>query len=154
MNDRTNLTELAESQRTALAAQDEAGRKLAVSLLESDGDFLAVADALKGNVPVAIWLSFCAALEICPEHVCDEQICRDDMADCQAGIAEVEAYEAEQAEEETKKWAAQLLYLQANHPAAAVLVEQGWTVESALAHVEGSCDLELCTHPSHAELAR
>lgn len=32
---------------------------------------------------------------------------------------------------------------------AATLVEQGWTVNSAIDHVEGHCDRVLCTHPDH-----
>jgi hypothetical protein len=80
-----NLTELAQSQRSALAAQDEAGAALASSLLESDTDFIAVAQALHGNVPMALWLAFTGALEMCPDHVCDEAICADDEADCEAG---------------------------------------------------------------------
>jgi hypothetical protein len=152
MNDR--LTQLAADQAAALQAQDVAAHELAELILESDVDHLELLGKLQGNVALNFWASLTAALEVCPVHICDEQICRDDMADCPAGIETVEAYEAEQAEEETKKWAAMLLWLQEAHPAAAKLVEQGWTVEAALAHVEGSCDLELCTHPSHAELAR
>jgi hypothetical protein len=34
---------------------------------------------------------------------------------------------------------------------AAQLVRDGWTVDSAINHVSGSCDIELCTHPSHVE---
>lgn len=86
MNDTTtNLAELAATQRAALAAQDEAGRSLAVSLLESDADFIAVAQALHGNVPMALWIAFADALELCPDHVCDSAICADDEADCEAG---------------------------------------------------------------------
>jgi hypothetical protein len=141
------ITTQAQAQADRLHAQDVAATELAELLLETG--HLEILEKLQGNVAVNFWATLTATLEVCPVHVCDEQICRDDMADCPAGIAEVEAYEAEQAEEETKKWAAQLLYLQERHPEAAVLVERGWTVESALAHVEGSCDLELCTHPSH-----
>lgn len=43
----------------------------------------------------------------------------------------------------------QLAYLREQHPAVFALVANGWTVESAFAHVEGTCDRELCTgtHP-------
>lgn len=40
-------------------------------------------------------------------------------------------------------------YLTEHYPAAAALVRQGWTVESAMAHIDGSCDRWLCTHPAH-----
>lgn len=36
---------------------------------------------------------------------------------------------------------------------AAELVFDGWTVDSAISHVEGTCDVVLCTHPSHDEHA-
>lgn len=34
---------------------------------------------------------------------------------------------------------------------AADLVANGWTVDSALNHVQGMCDITLCTHPAHEE---
>jgi hypothetical protein len=147
MNDR--LTQLAADQAAKLAAQDQAGSFLAEVLLAADRDHLEALETLRPALPEALWIATCESMEVCPVHVCDAAICADDMADCEAGISAVEAYEAREAEEETKKWAAQLLYLQTSHPAAAELVEQGWTVESALSHVEGTCDLELCGHPSH-----
>lgn len=47
------------------------------------------------------------------------------------------------------KAADQLGHLDQTHPEAAALMRQGWTLDSALAHVEGSCDIALCTHPTH-----
>jgi len=32
---------------------------------------------------------------------------------------------------------------------AADLLAQGWTVEAAIDHVTGHCDVWFCTHPSH-----
>lgn len=29
------------------------------------------------------------------------------------------------------------------------LVANGWTVDAALAHYDGACDVTICTHPSH-----
>jgi len=157
MNDTTiNLAELAAKQAAQLAALDQAGSLLAEVILESDRDHLEVLEGLRLGLPTALWIAVCESMEVCPVHICDAAICADDMADCEAGVAAVEAYEARQVEEETKKWAAQLLALQETHPAAAELVEQGWTVEAALSHVEGTCDRELCTHPAHRneEVAR
>jgi hypothetical protein len=135
-----NLTELAQSQRSALAAQDEAGAALASSLLESDTDFIAVAQALHGNVPMALWLAFTGALEMCPDHVCDEAICADDEADCEAG----------QISRERRLQAEQLQGVRELHgEEAAQLVLDGWTIDGAISHVEGTCDRELCTHPAH-----
>lgn len=34
---------------------------------------------------------------------------------------------------------------------AAALVADGWTVDSAINHTVGACDVALCTHPSHAD---
>jgi hypothetical protein len=33
---------------------------------------------------------------------------------------------------------------------AAQLLVDGWTLDGALAHVDGSCDVTICTHPSHS----
>ena len=32
---------------------------------------------------------------------------------------------------------------------AAELVADGWTVNGAINHVTGMCDIEICTHPDH-----
>lgn len=33
----------------------------------------------------------------------------------------------------------------------AALVADGWTVDSAIGHVQGTCDVTVCTHPAHVE---
>lgn len=42
-------------------------------------------------------------------------------------------------------------WLAQRYPEALPLVANGWTVDSALDHVQGICDQALCTHPSHQE---
>lgn len=37
------------------------------------------------------------------------------------------------------------LYISEKHPAAVPLLLEGWTVESAMRHIEGVCDHEICT---------
>jgi len=55
---------------------------LAADLLESE-DHLAGLERLKPLLTPEAFLDLAAAIEVCPVHLCDEQICRDDEADCQ-----------------------------------------------------------------------
>lgn len=36
-------------------------------------------------------------------------------------------------------------HLSAHHPDVLALVENGWTIDAAFSHVDGTCDRELCT---------
>lgn len=80
--------ELAKIQREQLAEQEKAGIELAEVALASD-DFVRMAQLLHGKVPMALWIAFCDALELCPDHVCDSAICADDrLGECEAGQVE------------------------------------------------------------------
>lgn len=46
---------------------------------------------------------------------------------------------------------AAMSWLNRAYPDAVPLVANGWTMDSALNHVQGMCDILLCTHPSHHE---
>lgn len=146
MNESTkvNLAELAETQRKALAAQDEGAASLASLLLDSDVDHLLVMEALRAHVPYNFWLQLADAMEVCPEHVVDAAICADDQAlDCEAGIES--AIASEKLERDRMIESVRELHGEET----AQLILGGWTVESAIAHHEGSCNRELCQgiHP-------
>jgi len=55
---------------------------LAADLLESE-DHLAGLERLRPLLTAEAFLDLAAAIEVCPVHICDEQICRDDEAECQ-----------------------------------------------------------------------
>lgn len=69
------ITELVE----AIAAADDA-----LSLSGSEVNAVDIIFALQPLMPPTLWAPIAEQWEICPEHVCDEAICRDDEADCEA----------------------------------------------------------------------
>lgn len=44
-------------------------------------------------------------------------------------------------------------WLADHHPYALELVADGWTINGALDHLEGLCDVTVCTHPEHQPCA-
>jgi hypothetical protein len=48
------------------------------------------------------WFDLCDALEVCPVHVCDVQICQDDQEDCQLCVTCLELDEEDA--EHTGRW--------------------------------------------------
>jgi hypothetical protein len=67
-------------------------------------------------------------------------------AKAEAEVAAIEAQEAADIEREAAERQAERDYVRATYgPYAAELLANGWTVDSAINHVTGVCDLELCT---------
>lgn len=63
--------------------QSSAVEFLADALLADDvADRLATVEALQVILTPPVCADVCAAIEVCPTHLCDDQICRDDEA-CQ-----------------------------------------------------------------------
>ena len=65
----------------------EPAATLATLLLEIEDPY----EALEAIRPILVETAFvdvCDAMEICPVHFCDAQICRDDEEDCPCGCGE------------------------------------------------------------------
>lgn len=65
--------------RVRLALQLDDATDLADRLLEADDvDTPAIAEILMRHLPAAMFVAMCNTLELCPVHVTDIAICRDD----------------------------------------------------------------------------
>lgn len=68
------------------------------------------------------------------------------LAEVAAELAAIEAQEAADIAADDARRADELAYVRTTYgDQAAALVANGWTVDSAISHVSGTCDLELCT---------
>jgi hypothetical protein len=92
-----------------------------------------------------------------PETLAKVQARLDAKAAAKAEAAELAAIEAQEAadiEREAAERQAQRDYVRATYgDQAAELLADGWTVDSAISHVTGTCDLELCTGDHGSEWA-
>lgn len=79
---------VADSLDRTVAIRDAASNVLAVALLDHDDlDHLEALEALRPVLSPPVFDATCERMEVCPVHLCDEQICRDDQADCAIGDA-------------------------------------------------------------------
>jgi hypothetical protein len=74
-----------DQMNTLLGALADAGEALDRSA--SGTDIIDVVIALRPFMAPTAWASVADAWELCPTHACDERICADDEADCEAGQA-------------------------------------------------------------------
>ena len=57
----------------------------ALAAVAEDTDVIDVILAVQPLMAPALWAQVASAWELCPTHACDERICADDNADCEAG---------------------------------------------------------------------
>ncbi len=82
MNDETQPLPVT-TPRERLALQLADADMLAELLLEADDvDMPTVAAIFERSLPSVMFVAFCERVELCPVHVCDVAICRDDNYDC------------------------------------------------------------------------
>lgn len=59
---------------------------LNISADEDEADMLEAVEALRSLLQQQDYEELCEALEVCPIHACDEEICRDDENEECAGL--------------------------------------------------------------------
>lgn len=85
--------------------------------------------------------------------VCDESGCDAAIRWNRKGIIDWREHEREWGSVTEPTLAEKIEDVRSTHgDVAADLVANGWTVDGALNHVEGTCDILICTHPDHYDV--
>jgi hypothetical protein len=75
----------------ATSTTTAATEALAEVLLNGETYHIDALEALKPLLAPTVFADVCAAMEVCPTHLCDIQICLDDADDCIPRITDAEA---------------------------------------------------------------